>query len=405
MATLGERRLGSGLGRVAVLLTAVVGLGALSIDMFLPSLPALAAEYGTDAGTAQLTITLFLVGLAAAQLVLGPVSDRFGRRVVLIAGLGLYAAAGLACALAPGIHLLIAARVVQAFGAGSGPVVARAIVRDVYAREQAARALALMATAQALTPIVAPVLGGVLHVAFGWRSVFYALAGFGGLFVLGAAVMVDETNVRRDAAALTPARLAANLGALMRHPAYLGYVAAVALMFCGQFAFISGSSFVLIGGLGVAPNVYGVCFGSVAVGLMGGSFLASRLGPRIGLDRAILIGTSLGTVAGLVMAGLAWGGVRSVAAVIAPMFFFAMGLGLVGPNAVAGAVEPFPHMAGLAAAVLGVAQMAGSAAYGIAVGHLSDGTAAPMATAIAMAGAAALGAFVWARTRVRRGAS
>ena len=113
-------------------------MGALSIDMFLPSLPALAAHYRTDSATAQLTVTLFLVGLAAAQLVFGPLSDRFGRRVVLIGGLSVYTVAGLACALAPGIRLLIAARVLQAFGAGSGPVVARAIVRDVYEREQAA---------------------------------------------------------------------------------------------------------------------------------------------------------------------------------------------------------------------------------------------------------------------------
>jgi DHA1 family bicyclomycin/chloramphenicol resistance-like MFS transporter len=233
----------SGLGRVAILLTAVVGMGALSIDMFLPSLPALAEHYRTDSATAQLTVTLFLVGLAAAQLVFGPLSDRFGRRVVLIGGLSVYTVAGIACALAPGIRLLIAARVLQAFGAGSGPVVARAIVRDVYEREQAARALALMSTAQALTPILAPVLGGFLHVAFGWRSVFYVLAGFGALFVLGALSLVRETNVRRDATALQPARLAENLRALLGSPAYLGYVAAVSLMFCGQFAFISGSSF------------------------------------------------------------------------------------------------------------------------------------------------------------------
>ena len=314
----GHRAPRSKLGRVAILLTAVVGMGALSIDMFLPSLPALAEHYRTDSATAQLTVTLFLVGLAAAQLVFGPLSDRFGRRVVLIGGLSVYTVAGLACALAPGIRLLIAARVLQAFGAGSGPVVARAIVRDVYEREQAARALALMSTAQALTPILAPVLGGFLHVAFGWRSVFYVLAGFGAVFVLGALSLVRETNVRRDATALQPARLAENLRALLGSPAYLGYVAAVSLMFCGQFAFISGSSFVLIGGLGVAPDVYGFCFGSVAVGLMGGSFATSRITPRVGIDRMVLIGTALGACAGIAMAALAWGGARSVAAVIAP---------------------------------------------------------------------------------------
>ena len=243
------------LGRVAILLTAVVGLGALSIDMFLPSLPDLARAYGTDAATAQLTVTLFLAGLAPAQLAWGPLSDRFGRRRTLIAGLGLYAAAGLVCAFAPSIRTLVAARVLQAFGAGSGQVISRAIVRDVYPRDRAARVLALMGTAQALNPILAPIIGGFLHALFGWRSVFFVLAGFGALFLVATTVVVTETNLRPDATALRPTRLAENLGTVLRDPTYLGYVLVVTFMFCGQFAFISGSSFVLIQGLGVAPAV------------------------------------------------------------------------------------------------------------------------------------------------------
>ena len=387
------------LGRVAILLTAVVGLGALSIDMFLPSLPALARAYGTDAATAQLTVTLFLAGLAPAQLAWGPLSDRFGRRRTLIAGLGLYAAAGLVCAFAPSIRTLVAARVLQAFGAGSGQVISRAIVRDVYPRDRAARVLALMGTAQALNPILAPVIGGFLHALFGWRSVFFVLAGFGTLFLLATTAVVPETNVQPDASALRPARFAENLGTVLRDPTYLAYVLVVTFMFCGQFAFISGSSFVLIQGLGVAPAVYGFCFAAVAVGIMSGSFITSRLAGRVPGDRLIMTGTALGAGAGLVMAALAWTGVTGVAAIIAPMFFFSLGLGLSNPNAVAGAVGPYPHMAGLAAAGLGVIQMTGSAAYGIAVGHLADGTAAPMATAIATAGVAAFVGFSLLRRR------
>ncbi|HKZ06885.1 MAG TPA: multidrug effflux MFS transporter [Methylomirabilota bacterium] len=387
------------LGRVAVLLTAVVGLGALSIDMFLPSLPALARAYGTTAATAQLTVTLFLAGLAPAQLVWGPLSDRFGRRRTLISGLALYAAAGLVCARAPGIRTLILARIVQAFGAGSGQVIARAIVRDVYPRAEAARVLGLMGTAQALNPILAPVIGGLLHATFGWRSVFYVLAGFGAMFFLTAVAVTPETNVEPDATALQPARFVENVATVLGDPAYLGYVAVVTFMFSGQFAFISGSSFVLIGALGVSPAVYGFCFAAVAVGIMTGSFITARLAGRIAGDRLILTGTGLGAAAGLVMAGLAWGGVSGVAAVIAPMFFFSLGLGLSNPSAVAGAVGPYPHMAGLAAAVLGVMQMTGSALYGITVGHLSDGTATPMALAIATAGLTAFIGFALLRRR------
>ncbi len=389
----------SRLGRVAILLTAVVGLGALSIDMFLPSLPALARAYDTAPATAQLTVTLFLAGLAPAQLAWGPLSDRFGRRRTLLTGLGLYAAAGLACALAPSIRTLVAARVLQAFGAGSGQVISRAIVRDVYALDQAARVLALMGTAQALNPILAPIIGGFLHALFGWRSVFFVLAGFGAVFVLAGAAMIPETNVRPDVTALRPVRFVGNLGTVLRDPTYLAYVLVVTFMFSGQFAFISGSSFVLIQGLGVAPAVYGFCFAAVAVGIMSGSFMTSRLTGRVPGDRLILIGTGLGAAAGFSMATLAWSGVSGVAAIIAPMFFFSLGLGLANPNAVAGAVGPYPHMAGLAAAGLGVIQMTGSAAYGITVGHLADGTAAPMATAIATAGLAAFLGFSLLRRR------
>src|SRR5881296_449704 len=324
-----------------VLLTAIVGLGALSIDMFLPSLPAMTLAFGSDAATAQLTVTLFLAGLAAAQLVWGPLSDRLGRRRVLLAGLAVYATAGTACAFAPSMSLLIAARVVQALGAGSGPVIARAVVRDLYEPERAARVLAAMGTAQALTPILAPIIGGWVHVLAGWRAVFIVLGAFGAVFWLTAWMIVPETNVYAGARAAT-----GRVAALLRDPRYAAYVAAAALMFSGQFAFITGSSFALITILGVSPTVYGACFAAVAAGLMAGNFVSVRLGPRLGIDAMIRGGTLIGAGAGLVMAALAWVGVASVATIVAPMFGYAFGLGWVLPNAMAGAIGPFPRMPG-----------------------------------------------------------
>jgi MFS transporter, DHA1 family, multidrug resistance protein len=385
--------------RVEFLLTAVVGLGALSIDMFLPSLPAIATAFAAPPSMVQLTVTLFLMAFAFSQLVYGPLSDRYGRRGVLLGGLALYAVAGLACAMAPGVGVLVGARVLQALGGGTGPVVARAVVRDLYDRERAARVFSYMSMAQSLNPMLAPILGGYVHEAFGWRAIFWILATLGALFVVLMAVGVRETNVRRDPAALHPGQMGRNLAVLLGDRSYLGYVLVNALMFGGQFAFISGSSFVLIGVLGVSPSAFGLCFGGVAFGIMTGTFLSGRFGDRIGLDRTILLGTSLGATAGLALAALAWSGVLTVTAVIAPMYVFAVGLGLTLPNGMAGAIGPFPHMAGLAAAVAGFLQLTGSALYSMAVGHFFDGTARPMATAIALAGVAALACFQGLRSR------
>ena len=376
---------------LGVLLTAIVGVGALSIDMFLPSLPTIAAVFLADASTAQLTVTLFLAGLAVSQLVWGPLSDRFGRRRVLLAGLALYTMAGTACAFIPGIRTLIVARVVQALGAGSGPVIARAVVRDLYEPLRAARILAAMGTAQALTPILAPVLGGWVHALAGWHAVFLVQGAFGAAFLLTAAGVVPETNVYAGAPGAEP--LPRRVAELLGHPRYLAYVTVAAFMFGGQFAFITGSSFALIGVLGVSPTVYGVCFGSVATGLMAGNFVSVKLGPRLGIDTMIRAGTLIGAAAGLAMALLAWVGAASVISVVAPMFGFAFGLGFVLPNAAAGAIGPFPRMAGLASAVLGFVQLTGSALYAIVVSQFYDGTLRPMTTAVATAGLAALVVF------------
>ena len=391
--------------RVEFLLTAVVGLGALSIDMFLPSLPAIATTFDAAPATVQLTITLFLMAFAVAQLVYGPLSDRFGRRWVLIGGLGLYAVSGLACALAPTISILIGARVLQALGGGAGPVVARAVVRDLYERERAARVFSYMSMVQSLNPMLAPIVGGYVHEAFGWRAIFFVLAGLGACFVTLMMAGVRETNVRLDPDALRPGQLVHNVGVLLTDRSYLGYVLVNALMFGGQFAFISGSPFVLIEVLGVSPGVFGLCFGVVSLGIMTGTFLSGRFGAALGLDRTIRCGTVLGAAGGLTLAVLAWSGVLTVASIVAPMYVFAAGLGLTLPNGMAGAIGPFPRMAGLAAAVAGFLQMTGSALYSMAVGRFYDGTARPMTGAIALAGVTALACFWWLKGKRGPGVS
>ena len=237
-----------------------------------------------------------------------------------------------------------------------------------------------------------------MHVAFGWRAVYLVLAACGVVFLVVAAWLVPETNRQRD-----PGQLMTNLTELLADRRFLGYVLVVALMFGGQFAFISGSSFVLIEVLGVSPDVYGLCFGLVALGIMTGSFLAARFVPRVGIDPLIVLATCLGAIAGCLMAGLAWAGVWTVRAVIGPMYAFAVGVGIVLPTAVAGAIGPFPRTAGLASALLGFLQLTAAAGYGILVGRFYDGTPVPMAVAVAAAGVAAAGAALIGARRAGAG--
>ena len=383
---------------VAALLTALVAFGPISTDMYLPSLPALVTAFDSDVATVQLTLSVFLVAFAIGMLVYGPLSDRFGRRPVLLVAITIFVLASIACVFAPTIEALIAARALQAFGCCAGPVLARAVVRDVYGRDRAATVLSYMGTAMAVAPAVGPIAGGWLQVAFGWQSVFWVVTGFSFLALVGVYTMLDETNAHRDPAATSPRGLVTNYAALLRHRIYVGYVATVSACYCVIFCFISGSSFVLIDVVGLTPDLYGYCFATMVVGYMTGSFLSARLGPKVGIDRLILAGGAIATVSGGAMAAFAWTDHVSVATIVIPQTVAMIGVGLTFPNCQAGAIGPFPTMAGAAASLLGFCQMGIAAGVGLAIGHAFDGTARPLATGVAVSGFLTLAFFatlVW----------
>ncbi|MCR9175815.1 MAG: multidrug effflux MFS transporter [Alphaproteobacteria bacterium] len=379
---------------ITVLLIALVAFGPLSTDMYLPSLPSLVRVFETDVPTVQLTLSAFMVAFALSMLVYGPLSDRFGRRPVLIGGTLIYVLASVACALAPTIEVLIGARVLQAFGACAGPVIGRAVVRDVWGRDKAATVLAYIATAMALAPAIGPILGGWLDVAFGWASTFWALAGFSGLALAMVVLLLGETNAHRNPDATSFGGLAKSYGALLRHPVYLGYVLTVSASYSVIFCFISGSSFVLIDVVGLTPDLYGLSFAGVVIGFMTGSFTAARISSRLGGAQMILMGGCLTAIGGLVMAGFAWTGAPTVWNVVGPQAFAMIGVGFIMPNAQAGAIGPFPTMAGAASALMGFTQMGLAALVGLGIAVAFDGTARPMATGVAIAGVLALSAFL-----------
>jgi DHA1 family bicyclomycin/chloramphenicol resistance-like MFS transporter len=373
-------------------LAGVVAVGPLSTDMYLPSLPDMTRIFDTDVSVVQLTLSVFMAGFAVAQLAYGPLSDRYGRLPFLLGGLGIFFAASLACAFATNIEMLIGLRFLQALGASAGPVLARAIVRDLHDREAAARMLSYLGAVMGFAPAAGPVIGGYLHNAFGWQANFIALTVLGGGAWLLVRLLLRETLAQPDPHALAPRRLVSNYSAILGDRAFLGYGLTGAFAFSGLFAFISGSSFILIDVLGVASDTFGYYFGLIVLCFVAGALAGGRLVTRHGLDRLLSRGVGILPLAGLAMAGLAWGGVASVAAVIAPMALYMVAVGLVLPNTLAGALAPYPHKAGRASALFGSLQMASGALAGAAVGILHDGTQTPMAVIIAAMGLSAFAA-------------
>jgi DHA1 family bicyclomycin/chloramphenicol resistance-like MFS transporter len=378
---------------LAALLTTLVALGPISTDLYLPALPTLAQAFDSDVARVQLTLSVFLAGFAVAQLAYGPLSDRYGRRPVLLGGLALYLVASLACMGARSIDELIAARFVQALGACAGPVIGRAIVRDVYGPVQAARVLAYISGAMAIAPMVGPMLGGYLTVWFGWRANFVALALFSALQLFAVFVLLGESNAHKDPAATRPRHMLANFALLFRSRHFLGCLLCFAASYAIIFSFISGSSFVLISVLGISPQRYGASFGFAVAGYISGTMLSGRLVLRLGMQRLVLAGALLACSAGSVMAACALLGGPNLWAILLPMFLCMLATGLVMPNAIAGALAPHPKMAGAASALIGFVQMSFAALVGVAVGHAWDGTALPMAAAIALCGWAVLAAY------------
>jgi DHA1 family bicyclomycin/chloramphenicol resistance-like MFS transporter len=382
---------------VLALLTA---LGPLSTDMYLPSLPAIAHGLGASTAGTQMTLSAFLLGFAVGQFVYGPVSDRIGRKPVLLFGLGLFVVASAACALAPSIETLIGGRFVQALGA-SGPIVlGRAIVRDLYEGPRAGRELSRMGTIMGLVPAVAPVFGGLLQEGFGWRANFVAPILFGLVMMAVVSTQLPETIQTKSPERISFMAILRGFGTLLAHPAYRVYVSLSALTYGGLFAFISGSSFVLQGVYGLTELAYAFSFAFVVIGFIAGTALAQRVVGRRGLDGTILLGVAALAAGGATMLVLVLAGVPSSLAVTLPMALYGVGVGLTMPQSMASAMMPFPDRAGAASSLLGICQMTFAAILGIGLGQALGASALPLPAIIAVVGGLALLLFLASR-RVR----
>jgi DHA1 family bicyclomycin/chloramphenicol resistance-like MFS transporter len=382
---------------LTALLSLLTALGPLAVDMYLPSFPDIARYLSASPATVQLTLSLYMVSYAIGQVVYGPLSDRYGRLAVMHVALAIYCVASLACALAPNIELLLTARVVQALGSSGAIVLARAIVRDLYSGARAGRELSLMGAIMALAPVGAPMIGGVLQSAFGWRSHFVLQIAIG----LIAAVVVwrklPETLRMPTPGSFSLRAVFAGYAEIARNRAVLAYIGMLAVSFAGVFAWISGSSFVLQEIYGLSALSFGLAFAAASGGYLAGSTLATRIVVPFGLDRTIGIGAVALAVGGLGAAAAVPLGSSSPVWLTAGMALYAAGMGLVQPQAVAGAMMPFPQRAGTASSLLGVTQMVCAAATGAIVGQLLGTSAWPVAIPLALSGCATLA--LWAVSR------
>jgi DHA1 family bicyclomycin/chloramphenicol resistance-like MFS transporter len=366
-----------------LILGGLSAFGPLSIDMYLPGLPSLGRTLDAPAWAVQLTLTACLAGLAIGQVLAGPLSDRFGRRRPLLAGVALYAVASLLCAAAPSIAVLVALRFAQGAVGAAGIVIARAIVRDMHSGAAAARFFSLLMLVNGLAPILAPVIGGQVLGVTTWRGVFVVLAAIGVLLVAAAAAGLRETlpPERRHPGGI--AETARTFGRLLADRGFLGYALACGLGFGAMFAYISGSPFVIQDIYGASPQLFSVMFACNALGLVAASqvnrALLRRLAPRTIL-RTALCGQALAGVALLVVVA-AGGGVWGI---VPLLFVVVASLGLVMPNATALALADHPRVAGSASGLLGVLQFIVGAATAPLVGVAGTGSALPMALTVAV---------------------
>lgn len=371
------------------MLGALSAFAPMSIDMYLPSLPTLTREFDADTASTQLTLSAFFLGLAIGQALYGPLADRYGRKPPLYLGLSLYVLASAGCALATSIEGLIVWRFIQAFGGCAGVVIARAVVRDLFDESASARMLSRMMLVMGAAPMLAPLLGGWMLGAWGWRAIFWALVGFGAVCTVATLFALRETRPR------TTVRLGAGsalrgYARLLGERRFVGYTLAGGFAQAGMFAYISGSPFVFIEVYGVPAASYGWLFGLNALGLIAASQINARLIGTLGPDRLLARANLANALFGAALAATAATGFGGFAGILIPLFGYVASLGFSFPNAAAGAMAPYPEQAGSASALLGTVQFAIAAVAGAAVGWTHDGTALPMALVIAVCGASAL---------------
>jgi DHA1 family bicyclomycin/chloramphenicol resistance-like MFS transporter len=367
---------------IVMLLGTITAFAPMSIDMYLPAFPAIGRDLQTTPQAVQTSLAIFFAGLAFGQFFVGPASDRFGRRLPVLIGISVYVASSIACALAPTIEVLWAARVAQALGGCAGAVVSRAVVRDLFSSQEMARVLSLMTLVMGMAPILAPMLGSVVLSLAGWRAIFWCLALFGTVVGLAVIFLLKETRSPETAAQARAENPFQAYGILLKNPRLMGYLLAGALNSACLFAYVSSSADLFITTYGISPGQFGLYFGVNAVGLIGAGQVNRHLLRYHSLDRILSVASLVTLVVGVLMMITTATGFGGFWGVFLPIFALMTTFGFMQSNTAAGALTIDPLRAGSVAAMLGGSAFGVGAVSSALAGMMHDGSAKPMALII-----------------------
>jgi DHA1 family bicyclomycin/chloramphenicol resistance-like MFS transporter len=367
---------------VVVMLALLLGVQPVSTDLYLPALPALSDGFGAPMAQVQFTLSALLLSFGCSQLVWGPLSDRFGRRPILLIGLVVYLVAAVACVLAPTLNWLIFWRVLLGVAMGAAVMTARAVVRDLFEPAEGARVLSTGMSGLAVLACVSGPIGGLLTDLAGWRGALAALAVFGACALVLVAFYFKETLPQPRLDALQARTLVNTWLHIVKHPSFLTFSVLAAASYAGLFTFLAASAFVLIKLRGLSLTAYGLMMASTAFSYMCGTFLCRQLLRRLGLNGTVAVAAGLSLSGGVLMAGLAWLGVETVWAIMLPIYLFLLAHGVIQPCGQSGTVGPFPESAGAASALNGFLMMVTAFGMGGWLSAHMDGSSRPLIAGI-----------------------